>query len=131
MFPDGWPGAGLLLLRAAGGAVLIIQGVACFGARREPGFLLLTVVSIMIVVGVLLLIGFVTRLAALAAAIAYVSSIFPGFSWSNAGPLVSPMTAGLSVVIGVAVICLGPGAFSLDSRLFGRREIIIPTSLSK
>jgi len=26
----------------------------------------------------------------------------------------------------VSVALLGPGAFSLDSRLFGRREIIIP-----
>jgi hypothetical protein len=26
----------------------------------------------------------------------------------------------------VAVVFLGPGAFSLDARLFGRREIIIP-----
>jgi hypothetical protein len=26
----------------------------------------------------------------------------------------------------VAVIVLGPGAFSVDARLFGRREIIIP-----
>jgi hypothetical protein len=26
----------------------------------------------------------------------------------------------------VAITLLGPGAFSLDARLFGRREIIIP-----
>jgi hypothetical protein len=36
------------------------------------------------------------------------------------------MTAVLSAVIAVAVICLGAGALSLDARLFGRREIIIP-----
>ena len=29
-----------------------------------------------------------------------------------------------------AVICLGAGAYSLDARLFGRREIIIPASPS-
>jgi len=27
----------------------------------------------------------------------------------------------------VAIIILGPGAFSVDSRLFGRREVIIPS----
>ena len=29
-------------------------------------------------------------------------------------------------IICVALVLLGPGAFSLDARLFGRREIIIP-----
>jgi hypothetical protein len=29
-------------------------------------------------------------------------------------------------MIAAAVACLGPGAFSLESRLFGRREIVIP-----
>lgn len=31
-----------------------------------------------------------------------------------------------AVAIVQAVILLGPGAFSLDARLFGRRDIIIP-----
>jgi hypothetical protein len=30
------------------------------------------------------------------------------------------------VAISIAITVLGPGAFSLDARLFGRREIIIP-----
>jgi uncharacterized membrane protein YphA (DoxX/SURF4 family) len=29
-------------------------------------------------------------------------------------------------VISLAIVLLGPGAFSLDARLFGRREIVIP-----
>jgi hypothetical protein len=32
----------------------------------------------------------------------------------------------LATSIAVAILCLGPGAFSIDARLFGRREIIIP-----
>ena len=31
----------------------------------------------------------------------------------------------------LAVLLLGPGAFSVDARLFGRREIIIPPSPGK
>jgi len=31
----------------------------------------------------------------------------------------------------VALVCLGPGAFSLDARLFGRRELIIPSPSQK
>jgi uncharacterized membrane protein YphA (DoxX/SURF4 family) len=34
----------------------------------------------------------------------------------------------LEMAIAIALICLGPGAFSVDARLFGRREIIIPGS---
>ena len=31
-----------------------------------------------------------------------------------------------AAIMTVAIVLLGPGAFSLDARLFGRREIIIP-----
>jgi hypothetical protein len=30
------------------------------------------------------------------------------------------------IVMGVAIALLGPGVFSLDARLFGRHEVIIP-----
>ena len=36
------------------------------------------------------------------------------------------MAFGLLFVIGVAVALMGPGAFSVDCRLFGRREIVVP-----
>lgn len=123
-FPDGWPGAGLMLLRAAAGAVLITQGAAYFGERHAPGFLAVVAVSAMIAIGVLLLIGLLTRFAALLAAAVGVSSIFAWFPGSNGGQ--THTTIALSAVIAVALICLGPGALSLDARLFGRREIIIP-----
>jgi len=32
------------------------------------------------------------------------------------------------IVVAAALILIGPGAFSLDGYLFGRREIIIPPS---
>ena len=32
----------------------------------------------------------------------------------------------LLMAMTVAIFLLGPGAYSLDARLFGRREIIIP-----
>jgi hypothetical protein len=34
----------------------------------------------------------------------------------------------LVLAVAAAVVPLGPGALSLDARLFGRREIIIPRS---
>jgi len=32
------------------------------------------------------------------------------------------------IVLSIAIALLGPGAFSLDARMFGRREITIPSS---
>jgi len=32
------------------------------------------------------------------------------------------------IVLSIAIALLGPGAFSLDARMFGRREITIPAS---
>ena len=131
MFPDGSPGAGLLLLRAAGGAVLITQGVGYLGNRDELGFLALVVFSVSCIVGLLLLIGFLTRLVAVVASLIGVSFLFAWFPKINAAQPVTLMTAALFAVIALAVICLGPGAYSLDARLFGRREITIPTRSAK
>jgi hypothetical protein len=33
-----------------------------------------------------------------------------------------------TIIVALSIALLGPGAISLDSRLFGRREIIIPDS---
>jgi uncharacterized membrane protein YphA (DoxX/SURF4 family) len=38
----------------------------------------------------------------------------------------SAVAAGYIAVISIALLLLGPGAVSVDARLFGRREIIIP-----
>jgi len=128
MFPNGWPGAGLLLLRLAMGAVLIAQSFAYFGDKRELGFSAVVLATVVTAVGFALLIGFMTRFVALAAAIVGAGAAFAWLPKSSIGPLVTPATATLATVIAVAVICLGPGALSLDARLFGRREIVIPPS---
>jgi uncharacterized membrane protein YphA (DoxX/SURF4 family) len=131
MFPDGWPGTGLLLLRLATGVVLITQSVAYFGDKHELGFAGVALAALVSAVGCSLLIGFLTRFVAFAAAGVGIVGIFSWLPASTTGPLVTPTTAALCAVIAVAVLCLGPGALSLDARLFGRREIVIPVSSSR
>src|SRR5215468_3034182 len=128
MFPDGWPGTGLLLLRLATGAALIAQSFAYFGDKRELGFSGMALGAVVTAVGFSLLIGFLTRFVASAATIFGVVGIFSWLPGSGVGPLLNPTSAGLCAAIAAAVICLGPGALSLDARMFGRREIIIPPS---
>jgi uncharacterized membrane protein YphA (DoxX/SURF4 family) len=147
-FPDGWPGAGLLLIRATTGTGLVVQGVVCL-EKREPGLPFLSFAVFTIAVGGLLLIGCLTRFAGVAAALVSLAAAFswlsehwlsapwfPGPSFSglwppglNVGLFATPMTAVLIAVMAVAVVCLGAGAFSVDARLFGRREVIIPKNL--
>ena len=127
-FPDGWPGAGLMLLRAAGGSVLITQGFTYFSGR-ELGLLPAIIAAAAIVLGVLLLIGFLTRLVALLAAAVGICSIFALPVGLNSFD--THTTAALLAVISLSLTCLGPGALSLDARLFGRREVIIPPTSSR
>lgn len=112
-------------MRVACGAVLVAEGTAYFANSREPGFLVLTVAAASICVGVLLIVGLLTRFAALVAAVISVGNIFAWLPVSHAGSHEHRMTAALSAVIAIALVCLGPGIVSLDARLFGRREIII------
>jgi uncharacterized membrane protein YphA (DoxX/SURF4 family) len=79
-----------------------------------------------ILVGTALLIGFLTPIAGASAS---VGNLAIGISWfmtSGENAHDKTVAALYLVVISIAITLLGPGAFSLDARLFGRREIIIP-----
>jgi len=128
MFPDGWTGAALLLLRVAAGVTLIAQGIAYLDDKHGAGLLTFAVACLVIAPGCLLLIGFWTRAMAGLAAIISITGVFAWFPDSNVGPLGISTTAILTAVIAIAVVCLGAGALSVDARMFGRREIVIPAS---
>jgi uncharacterized membrane protein YphA (DoxX/SURF4 family) len=82
--------------------------------------------TIAIASGIALLLGYLTPVAATLAAL---TSLVAGFAWLpplSLGPDATRLSSALVMVIAVALVCLGPGAFSLDARNYGRREIIIP-----
>jgi uncharacterized membrane protein YphA (DoxX/SURF4 family) len=83
--------------------------------------------ALLIAFGALLLLGSLTRLAAVAAGIASAATLSSWFPRPRIGIFENETTAVLAIVIVAAVLCLGPGAFSVDARIFGRREVIIPT----
>lgn len=80
------------------------------------------------VAGASLLIGFLTPvvgglvgLGAIGIALSWVPS--PALNLFD-----TPLPTVLVAIVAAAVVFLGPGALSLDARLFGRREIIIPST---
>src|SRR5262245_894493 len=116
-FPNGWPGAGLLLVRLGLGTALICVGVIGFPATGAEAFVfaenLLAVGA-----GIFLMIGLWTPLAGGLAALQEMGRVLSLFSSAQEAVWIHALFAVLSV--GVAM--LGPGASSIDARLFGRKR---------
>ena len=117
---------GLLLLRAAVGIIAVIQGAAYVADRNRAAVEIWLIGVLVAACGVLLSIGFLTPVAGGLVALA---TICIAFSWvppPTANLFSAPLPDILVIIVATAVALLGPGSLSLDCRLFGRREIIIP-----
>jgi uncharacterized membrane protein YphA (DoxX/SURF4 family) len=75
---------------------------------------------------VAIFVGFLTPAANAAATVGYLMTGVSSFLMTEANHHISALAAFNLAAISAALVLLGPGAFSLDARLFGRREIIIP-----
>jgi len=113
MFPRGWPGAGLLLLRLAAAIPLLIGATSKLFGTPQNG---LYAACIEIGIGSLLVAGLWTPVAGALQAVIEV-----WFGFSRGGADVHFVLAAL----GVSLIMLGPGGRSVDALLFGRKRIDI------
>jgi uncharacterized membrane protein YphA (DoxX/SURF4 family) len=112
-------------MRLAVALSAIVQGISTL-IESPAQILSWAVGSLEILVGTALLIGFLTPIAGASASL---GSLAMGISWfltSGDNTHEKTVAALYLLVISIAITLLGPGAFSLDARLFGRREIIIP-----
>ena len=112
-FARGLPGAGILLIRLVTGVALIDRAAG----RLQTGPLIqpATLAALAIAAGILLLAGLWTPAAgSLAAGVGLWNAISePGDPWANI----------LLATIGAGLALLGPGAWSVDARLFGWKRI--------
>ncbi|PWU07848.1 MAG: hypothetical protein C5B51_08980 [Terriglobia bacterium] len=115
----------LLLLRAVIGVAIVVQGGSILGAPDATAASWIVGLSA-VASGCMMLAGFLTPLA----------GIIVGLDVLGIAVSVLPVPASVvfdsrpAVIFGLtillAIIGAGPGRFSVDARMFGRREIIIP-----
>jgi uncharacterized membrane protein YphA (DoxX/SURF4 family) len=114
-------------VRAALGGLAITFGALYLSNRTEHAVVVWAVASILIVSGIALVVGFLTPLASLGIGLCVLGM---AFSWFPGPPpfatLATRLLVLLVIVTAAGIGLLGPGCFSVDGRLFGRREIVIP-----
>jgi putative oxidoreductase len=113
-FPEGWPGTGLVFLRAVM-AIPLVQISAGPFVSVEP--LSLSLQLLTAACSALLIIGLWTPIAGAFMALCELSLLL-----FTSGASMNIVLAAL----GAALAMLGPGAWSVDARLFGRKRIRIP-----
>jgi uncharacterized membrane protein YphA (DoxX/SURF4 family) len=80
-----------------------------------------------VVSGALLVIGLLTPLAGIVTALGAIGLAAAWLPLPAQNLLGAALPAMFMSATSVALVLLGPGAYSVDARLFGRREIIIPS----
>jgi len=111
-FAGGPPGVGLLIQRLLVGSALVYSaGAALDGATGAPQV-------IGALSGLLLIAGLWTPVAGVVAACAE--------AWLAVSSPAHPATPAVLAVLGVTLALIGPGAWSVDARLYGRKHYAPP-----
>lgn len=111
-FARGWPGVGLLFLRLSAAIIAFhISGEALALHQRLSSSVMEDAVAL------LLCAGLWTPIAGGVLAVLAV--------WTACSRNDDPWALILLAAVGIALAMLGPGAWSIDARLFGRRRLIL------
>jgi len=118
MFPKGGPGLGLLLLRTATAAMFVLNVTHRFNFSSPA--ISWAVVSLIAIISLSLCLGFLTPILAVVACATAVANLF--LADQPPGNVVYIFR----ILTSAALIFLGPGAYSVDARLFGLRVTVVP-----
>jgi putative oxidoreductase len=117
-FAHGAPGVGLLLMRLGAGSLLLAHGIVVLHSAPAPGAVVYAVFDLL--VGVLIVAGLWTPVVGALIAIDAAWNAFYNPGGTGLFVLLGALGAGLALV--------GPGAWSVDARLFGLKRIRIPNA---
>ena len=112
-FANGWPGAGILLQRGLTGFILLHHGVVQASEKSQAISAIPEMISA--AAGIFLLVGLWTPVAGVAATVAELWFIFAGIH--------EPLNAVMLAILSATIAMIGPGAWSVDARIFGRKHI--------
>jgi len=115
MFPCGWPGRGLFLLRIAAGILPIYDGVTRLMGETQHESLALQIIAAG--AGIFLLAGLWTPVAGALLTLTNVWIALSGTAHLRSSILLAAM--------GAAIAVLGPGTWSIDALLYGRKRLDI------
>jgi putative oxidoreductase len=118
-FPDGWPGFGLLLLRLGAGIALVCLAISGSLAVGEPLSIARDLVAG--IAGLFLATGLWTPVMGALIAMDELWIALTAYSSQRNGPWIHILLA----ILTAGVAMLGPGAWSIDARLFGRKRFDI------
>ena len=113
MFPSGQPGIALLLVRVAL-AIMLVDGVAGRLLNLGSPWFLAAPAAVALALGL----GFLTPI------VAGLTIVLEVATWATTGGPIGAVHV-CAVLDAIALSLLGPGAYSLDARLFGRRQVIL------
>ena len=116
MFPNGWPGRGLLLLRLTDGLLLLQSSVVGWSKEMHGG--LHAIIALSSALGVFVLAGLWTPVAGLSLAATETALLLQQTD--------DPRVLAFLISINLSIAMLGPGQVSIDAAIFGRRRLDLP-----